>query len=108
MQDTLAQDADDLFSFDLTTGRRVGLTGKDRHDPLWLLSLRGDFDIQSDEDGARTTGSDGDWYLNPSLFWERPGFRFSAQLELPVDSAFLRDFEEPDYTLRAVIEKSLR
>lgn len=99
----------EVMSFDLTTGRRLGITGIGSDDPLWLLSLRGDFDFRNSDgvylDDAST---DGDWYLNPTLFWNRPGFRFAAQLELPIDQDTLRDFEPPDYKLRAVIEKSFK
>ncbi len=99
----------EIMSFDLTTGRRLGITGIGQEDPLWLLSLRGDFDINND-DGLflGETSENGEWYLNPTLFWDRPGFRFAAQLELPLDEGTLRDFEPPDYKLRAVIEKSFK
>ena len=99
----------EVMSFDLTTGRRLGITGIGSDDPLWLLSLRGDFDFRNDEGAYLDEASvDGDWYLNPTLFWDRPGFRFAAQLELPIDEDTLRDFEPPDYKLRAVIEKSFK
>jgi len=102
----------ETVSFDLTAGRRLGLTGDGADDPFWLLSLRGDFDIE-DETGMSVgeVTKEGDWYLNPSLFWDRPGFRFAAQLEVPIGEDVLRDledFEPPDYKLRAVIEKSFK
>lgn len=102
----------ETVSFDLTAGRRLGLTGVGADDPFWLLSLRGDFDIE-DEAGSSVgeVTREGDWFLNPSLFWDRPGFRFAAHLELPLGEDVLRDledFEPPDYKLRAVIEKSFK
>ena len=99
----------EVMSFDLTAGRRLGITGISQEDPLWLLSLRGDFDINN-TDGVFVdeSSANGHWYLNPTLFWDRPGFRFAAQLELPIDEGTLRDFEPPDYKLRAVIEKSFK
>ncbi len=99
----------DRVSLDVTTGRKVSWTGVGSHDPLWLLSLRGDFDVQDDAEAASgLSTSDGDWYLNPSLFWQTPDFRFSAQLEVPIDEDLLKDDEEPDYRLRAIIEKSFK
>ncbi len=95
------------FSFDLTTGRRLGWTGLGAGNPLWLLSLRGDFDLQNEEflaDGL--TADSSAWYLNPSLFWDSHDFRFAAQLEVPLDRDVIRDFDPPSYKLRAVIEKS--
>lgn len=100
-------DTSEVLSFDLTTGLKLGWTGVGADDPLWLLSLEGNFDVQSN-DGTTATGDDGDWYLNPSLFWRGPEFTFSAQLQVPVDSDFLRDFEEPDYTLKAIFEKQFK
>ena len=99
----------EVVSFDLTTGVRLGWTGMGAEDPLWLLSLRGDFDLQ--DDSSQFLGeqsSVGEWYLNPSLFWDRRGFRFAAQLEVPIGQDTLRDFEEPSYKIRAILEKSFR
>jgi len=99
----------EIVSFDLTTGVRLGWTGMGAEDPLWLLSLRGDFDLQ--DDSSQFLGeqsSVGEWFLNPSLFWDRRGFRFAAQLEVPIGQDTLRDFEEPNYKIRAILEKSFR
>ncbi|PID61224.1 MAG: hypothetical protein CSB44_07915 [Gammaproteobacteria bacterium] len=98
----------DVLSLDFTTGRRLGLTGLDAGSPLWMLSLQGNFDVH-DVDAMpeqEDTLGPGAWYLNPSLFWERPSFTFSAQMQLPVefDSA-AEALDEPDYGLRAVFEK---
>lgn len=106
--DASSENSNEVLSFDLTTGRKVSWTGVGSYDPLWLLSLRGDFDIQTGEEGQSLTSRDGDWTINPSLFWKTPGFKFSAQLEVPIDEDLLKDFEEPDYKLRAVIEKSFK
>ena len=95
---------DDVVSFDFTTGRRLGFTGLDAASPLWLLSLQGNFDLHDEESAEQLEDSAGDWYLNPSLFWQRPGFTFSAQVQVPVgDEKF--DNDAPDYRLRAIFEK---
>ncbi|MEE9336208.1 MAG: hypothetical protein V3U65_19135 [Granulosicoccaceae bacterium] len=90
----------EVLTFDLTTGRRLGFTGLDAASPLWLLSLKGNFDVQ--QQSAEDENSD--WFLNPSLFWQQPGFTFSAQVQLPVELT-TDDTEKPDYKLRAVFEK---
>jgi len=100
-------DSSEVLSFDLTAGRRMGWTGIGSEDPLWLLSLEGNFDMHG-EHNDKVTSEDGEWSLNPSLFWRNPGFTFSAELQLPMDSQFLRNFEEPDYKLRAIFEKHFR
>ena len=103
--DTLRSES---LSFDLTTGRRLGWTGLGAGNPLWLLSLRGDFDLENEEqlqEEGLTIGNSA-WFLNPSLFWDTHDFRFAAQLEVPLDRDVIRDFDPPSYKLRAVIEKS--
>jgi len=100
------EDSSEVVSVDFTTGRKLGWTGVGANAPLWLFSLQGNFDIQSDK-GVEPS-SNADWYLNPSLYWNNQDFTFSAQLQVPVDSELLRDFEEPDYRLRAIFEKRFR
>ncbi|MBX2824191.1 MAG: hypothetical protein KTR33_05645 [Gammaproteobacteria bacterium] len=100
------EDATEVLSLDITTGRKLGWTGVGANAPLWLFSLQGNFDIQSGNEVQ--PASNADWYLNPSLFWNSPEFTFSAQLQVPVDSDLWRDFEEPDYRLRAIFEKQFR
>ena len=95
-------ETNDVLSFDVTTGRRLGWTGLDSDSPLWLLSLHGNFDVQ--EQSLEETS---DWYLNPALFWQQPGFTFSAQVQLPVELV-TDDTEKPDYRLRAVFEKQFK
>lgn len=99
-------DASDTLSLDFTTGRRLGFTGLSADSPLWLLSLQGNFDMQ-DIEAADRIESAGDWYLNPSLFWQNPGFTFSAQVQVQVDrpDQTLSPDDEPDYRLRAIFEK---
>lgn len=97
----------EIVSLDITTGRKLGLTGVGPHAPLWLFSLQGNFDIQT-SDAEHRLGDTADWYLNPSLFWQNPDFTFAAQLQVPVDSDVFKDFEEPDYRLRALFEKHFR
>ena len=76
--------------------------------PLWLLSLQGDFDLLDAEADVLGQEPEAAWYLNPSLFWENPGFTFSAQMQVPVESAVSTEDEEPDYRLRAVFEKRFK
>lgn len=99
----------DVLSLDVTTGRRLGITGLGADSPLWLLSLHGDFDLL-DAGAEESVENEADWYLNPSLFWRHPGFTFSAQMQLPVESALSStdDEEEPDYRLRAIFEKRFK
>ncbi len=101
-------DQPDVVSLDVTTGRRLGITGLGAGSPLWLLSVRGNLDLMDD---AVDVGADPEarpsWFLNPSLFWQHPGFTFSAQMQLPV-APELDDAEQPDYRLRAVFEKRFR
>lgn len=98
-------DQPDVLSLDVTTGRRLGLTGLSSASPLWLLSLQGNFDMQELKEDADIMESSEGWFLNPSLFWENPEFTFSAQLQLPVDAVTDDSVEDPDYRLRAVFEK---
>lgn len=97
----------DVLSLDVTTGRRLGFTGLSTHSPLWLLSVQGNFDMDS-SDVRRENDSNGDWYLNPSLFWQQPGFTFSAQMQVPIQFETLNAEGEPDYRLRAVFEKQFK
>ena len=87
----------------MTTGRRFGITGLDANSPLWMLSFQGNVDMNEDDLDASS-----DWYINPSLFWQQPGFMFSAQMQVPVQFETLDDKGEPDYRLRAVFEKQFK
>jgi len=95
----------DQLSFDLTTGRRLGFTGLSASSPLWLLSLQGNLNMPLDPTLNALDDADPDWYLNPSLFWQHPGFTFSAQMQLPVELEQTDDDTEIDYRLRAIFEK---
>lgn len=97
----------DILSLDVTTGRRLGFTGLDNDSPLWLLSFSGNVDMQQWEENDDLEAS-GNWFLNPSLFWQQPGFMFSAQMQVPVEFETLDDDGEPDYRLRAVFEKQFK
>ncbi|MFT6301690.1 MAG: hypothetical protein ACI9XK_000464 [Granulosicoccus sp.] len=97
----------DVLSLDVTTGRRLGFTGLSTHSPLWLLSVQGNFDMDG-SDILRENDVGGDWYLNPSLFWQQPGFTFSAQMQVPIQFETLNAEGEPDYRLRAVFEKQFK
>lgn len=97
----------DVLSLDVTTGRRLGFTGLEAHSPLWLLSVQGSVDMNEWEKGDDLESSSY-WYFNPSLFWQQPGFTFSAQMQVPVELETLNDEGEPDYRLRAVFEKQFK
>lgn len=97
----------DILSFDVTTGRRLGFTGLTTHSPLWMLSVQGNFDVDGSEIRREHDGGS-EWYLNPSLFWEQPGFTFSAQMQVPIQFETLNAEGEPDYRLRAVFEKQFK
>jgi len=102
VRDNTAFEQNDVLSVDFTTGRRLGWTGTSSGSPLWMLSLQGNLDLQ-EENSDQVERSD--WYLNPSLFWQNPGFTFSAQVQLPVESPSADNTVEADYRLRAVFEK---
>lgn len=102
VNDNAREGQNDVLTVDFTTGRRLGWTGTSSGSPLWLLSLKGNLDLQEHSDDQLDKG---DWYLNPSLFWQNPGFTFSAQVQLPVETTSSDDTVEPDYRLRAIFEK---
>ncbi|MEE9321062.1 MAG: hypothetical protein V3U76_11495 [Granulosicoccus sp.] len=100
----------DVLSLDFTTGRRLGFTGLATTSPLWMLSLQGNFDVW-EGDIKNEYESSSDWYFNPSLFWQHPGFTFSAQMQVPVDMdrhSLSNNEQAPDYRLRAVFEKRFK
>lgn len=105
--DRLGTTTSDVLSLDVTTGRRFGITGLDAHSPLWMLSVQGHLDVNEWEDNDDLDASS-DWFINPSLFWQQPGFMFSAQMQVPVEFETLDDEGEPDYRLRAVFEKQFK
>ncbi len=105
--DRFGRELSDVVSLDVTTGRKFGITGLDADSPLWMLSLRGDFDV-NDSEFIDNPDDAGNWYINPSLFWRQPGFMFSAQMQLPVQFETLDEEGEPDYRLRAVFEKQFK
>jgi len=92
----------DVLSVDFTTGRRLGWTGTSSRSPLWMLSVQGNLDLESYSNDENESG---DWFLNPSLFWQNPGFTFSAQVQVPVEAPSSDSTINPDYRLRAVFEK---
>ena len=105
--DRFGSEASDILSLDVTTGRRFSITGLDANSPLWMLSVQGNFDMTEWENNDDLEGR-GDWFINPSLFWQKPGFMFSAQMQVPVEFETLDDEGEPDYRLRAVFEKQFK
>ena len=105
--DRLGSEPAEVLSFDVTTGRRFGFTGTDESSPLWMLSVQGSVDM-NEWDVNDDLEASSDWYINPSLFWQQPGFRFSAQMQVPVEFETLDDKGTPDYRLRAVFEKQFK
>ncbi len=105
--DDIGDEPSDILSLDVTTGRRLGFTGLDADSPLWLLSVQGNVDVKEWENGDDLESSSA-WYLNPSLFWQQPGFTFSAQMQVPVEFETLDDEGQPDYRLRAVFKKQFK
>jgi len=105
--DTTGDSVSDVLSLDVTTGRRFGITGLHAHSPLWMLSVQGNLDVEKWENNDDLEASS-DWFINPSLFWQQPGFMFSAQMQVPVEFETLDDEGEPDYRLRAIFEKQFK
>lgn len=105
--DRLGSAVSDVLSLDVTTGRRFEITGLDAHSPLWMVSVQGNLDVNEWEDNDDLDASS-DWFINPSLFWQQPGFMFSAQMQVPMEFETLDDKGEPDYRLRAIFEKQFK
>ena len=105
--DRYGSEATDILSLDVTTGRRFGITGLDAHSPLWMLSVHGNVYMNEWENNDDLEASS-NWFINPSLFWQHPGFMFSAQMQVPVEFETLDDEGKPDYRLRAVFEKQFK
>lgn len=96
-----SQSADSQWSLGYTAGRRFTapmLGGA----PMWLLSLRGDFDDGVTQE-LEANNEYGDWFLTPSLFWERPDFTLSAGVEVPV-TPLESTSEDADYRIRATFQ----
>ena len=93
----------ELWSLGVTTGRRFALTGLDSSDPLWTVSLRGQFNTtEKDIDEALDNQQ---WYVSPGLQWRSDSFRLSADVLMPFMQS--GEFEEEaDYRVRAKIQKN--
>ncbi len=97
------QDDKELWSLGVTTGRRFSLTGLETTDPMWTVSLRGQFNLVEKPDDSVAVENQ-QWYLSPGLHWEHDSFRMSADVLMP----FLQSGEyeeETDYRIRAKIQK---
>jgi hypothetical protein len=102
-EEVLESDDKELWSLGVTTGRRFSMTGLEPSDPMWTVSLRGQFSL-SDEADDRIEVEDQQWYLSPGLHWERDSFMLSADVLMP----FMQSGEyetETDYRIRANIQK---
>lgn len=96
-------DESDLWSLGVTTGRRFALTGLDSRDPLWTVSLRGQFNIIESETIDEALENQ-QWYVSPGLQWNRESFKLTADVLMPfMQSGELE--EESDYRVRAKIQK---
>jgi len=105
--DQYGEDYPDVLSLDVTTGRRLGFTGLTADSPLWLLSVQGNFGVH-DVENSSDLETTREWFVNPSLLWQQPGFTFSAQMQLPVETETIDSDNTPDYRLRAVFEKQFK
>ena len=97
------RDDKELWSLGVTTGRRFALTGLDTNDPMWTVSLRGQFNLTDTPNDAVAVENQ-QWYLSPGLHWENSSFYMSADVLMP----FLQSGEyeeETDYRIRAKIQK---
>lgn len=93
----------DLWSLGVTTGRRFSLTGLDESDPLWTVSLRGQFSlIENNDDKVKLDNHL--WYLSPGLYWQHDSFELSADVLMPFMHSGETE-EETDYRIRAKIQK---
>jgi hypothetical protein len=93
----------DLWSLGVTTGRRFSLTGLDESDPLWTVSLRGQFSlIENSDDKVKLDNHL--WYLSPGLYWQHDSFELSADVLMPFMHSGEAE-EETDYRIRAKIQK---
>ncbi|OED43853.1 hypothetical protein AB833_02860 [Chromatiales bacterium (ex Bugula neritina AB1)] len=100
-----SDDTDDkeLWSLGVTTGRRFALTGLDTTDPMWTVSLRGQFNaVEVHSDNISVDNQQ--WFFSPGLHWQRESFRLSADVLMPFMQSG-NDIEEADYRVRARIQK---
>lgn len=99
-----AEDGKELWSLGVTTGRRFALTGLDPSDPLWTVSLRGQFDV-TESDTFDEALENQQWYVSPGLQWRHDSFKLTADVLMP----FMQSGEleaESDYRVRAKILKN--
>ena len=92
----------DLWSLGVTTGRRFAFSGLEEDDPLWTVSLRGQFSLTEDRDDKMRVDNQL-WYVSPGLHWQHESFELSADLLMPFMSSETE--EDPDYSIRAKIQK---
>lgn len=94
----------ELWSLGVTTGRRFALTGLDSNDPLWTVSLRGQFNTTEKETIDEALDNQ-QWYVSPGLQWKGDSFRLTADVLMPfMQSGELED--DSDYRVRAKIQKN--
>ncbi len=93
----------ELWALGMTTGRRFALTGLENSDPIWTVSLRGQFNFTESRRDADAVDNQ-QWYLSPGLHWQKDSFRLSADVLMPfMQSGEYED--ETDYRVRAKIQK---
>lgn len=96
-------DDKELWSLGVTTGKRFSATGLDSSDPVWTLSVRGQFNFE-DSASEELMLDNQSWYVSPGLHWQRESFQLSADLLMP----FMQtgEFDDgDDYSVRARIIK---
>ena len=96
-------DDTELWSLGVTTGKRFSATGLDSNDPVWTISVRGQFNFD-DSKTEELMLDNQSWYVSPGLHWQRESFQLSADVLMPFMQTGEFD-DENDYSIRARIIK---
>ena len=96
-------DVKELWSLGVTTGKRFSATGLDSSDPVWTLSVRGQFNFE-DSATEELMLDNQSWYVSPGLHWQRESFQLSADVLMPFMQTGEFD-DDTDYSIRARIIK---
>jgi len=97
-------DEKSLWSLGVTTGKRFAFSGLEAGDPIWTLSLRGQFNYdESLKDEILPDNQT--WYFSPGLHWEKDSFRLSADVLMPFMQTGEFEDEDTNYSIRAKLIK---